>query len=88
MNAIINLIMITKKEFELLTLMLNKDGKITFKEQKIFINDISFYRAMKHLKKHSFIISLYINKCPLKDSRIKIYEITLKGIELCKLLNG
>lgn len=76
--------MITRSEFELLFQIYNHKGRITFKQQSIFINKISFYRAIHNLKKKQFIILTTI-KDEL-DKRINTYEITLKGIHLYKLL--
>jgi len=77
--------MITKAEFELLFEIYKNNGSITFKEQNIFINRISFYRAISNLKKRNFIIATE-TKDKL-DNRIMFYEITGKGIELYKILS-
>jgi len=77
--------MLTKSEFELLFEIYNHKGRITFKQQSIFINKISFYRAIHNLKKKKFIIATEIKDN--LDKRIMIYEITGKGIELYKILS-
>jgi hypothetical protein len=77
---------LTKGDFSLLIHIYNHGGNTTFKQQPVFLNKVTFYRSIGNLRDKGFII-VSIRQMPKEsDKRFCIYEITGKGIELCKLI--
>lgn len=78
--------MLTKGDFSLIIHVYNHGGYTTFQKQTVFLNKVSFYRSIKTLREKGYII-VSIKELPKEtDKRFCIYEITGKGIELCKLI--
>lgn len=77
----------TKREFELLFFIYNNNGKTTTNEQEVFKSNQRFYCAIERLRSAN-LISSYVYKDELIDSRFNIYELTLRAIQLLKILNG
>ena len=62
------------KKVLILLLMYNNGKRVSFETQKLYKNRESFHKAMKQLKKASFI------KSEIRDRHINIYKLTLNGI--------
>jgi len=77
--------MITYNQQKLLFEILNNNGKITKKEQSVFINTSGFYNTITHLSNLQ-LISIFKIK---KDNKVySVYELTMRGMTLLKILNG
>lgn len=77
----------TKGEFKLLFFIYDNNGRTTTKEQDIFKSNQRFYCAIERLKGAN-LLSSFVFTDELIDRRINIYELTLRGIQLIKILNG
>lgn len=77
--------MITHNQQLLLKQILENNGTITKKEQTIYINNSCFYNTITHLQKIKLINILKIKE---NNKLFSVYELTLRGMTLIKLING
>jgi len=77
--------MITKKEIDFLIELYNNNNKLTAKEQTIYNSKNHFYRVITKLKKMKLINSYIVQ---IFDNRMSIYELTLRGLTLVKIILG
>lgn len=79
--------MITKSDMLFLFQLYDKNGEITAKKQDVYIVNSKFYQKMKNLKELKLIVTHSINE-KMTNKYINVYEITLRGIVLVKILRG
>ena len=80
--------MITKKEIDfMLEMFYNKHGMISAKEQKTYVINSHFYEVITKLRAMNLISSVVISN-ELIDRRISLYELTIRGVTLIKILKG
>ena len=77
--------MITHNQQKFLFEILENNGKITKREQSVFVNTSGFYNTITYLNNLKLINIFKIKK----DNKIySVYELTLRGLTLIKILNG
>lgn len=79
--------MLTNSEIKLLLQIYKNNGGITAKEQTIFIVNSHFYNVISKLKNMNLLCPITIQN-DLSDNRINLYELTLRGKLLVKILLG
>lgn len=79
--------MLTKTQINFLLEIYNNNGKITSKEQKSYTCKNTFYQTITKLTRMKLINS-YLIQIDEGDKRINIYELTLRGLTLIKILLG
>ena len=76
---------LTNGELRLLLFIYKNNGRITAREQKIYSSLNCFYKKVTKLKKKKIITSHLIEN---DDKRKCIYELTMRGLILAKIMLG
>lgn len=80
--------MITKKEIEfMLEIYKNPNNMVTAKEQNTYVLSSNFYKMITKLKNMN-LINTNTSLSEYEDRRYNLYELTLRGITLIKILLG